>query len=485
MADNTTLNTGTGGDVISTDDLGSVKVQRVKVQYGVDGSATDVSDSNPLPIDDAGGSITVDGTVELGATSLAALESLTTISTVTAVTSITNAVTVAGAAAEDAAASGNPVLVGGRYDSSARTLETGDVGAIALNASGQVLVEIAAGAGSGGTAMADGATFTRNTTSLTPAGAVVESSAPTLTNGDVAALSQTTGGALRVAVASGGITGVVEDAASAGGEEGILILGVRRDTAASSSGTDGDFSTLNLDASGRLHVNVGALPASTNTIEIVGDVAQDAAVAGNPLLVGGRASTATPTAMSADGDAVYQWLTRTGAAVVSGDLVDDAAFTPGTSRVQAIGLQADETSTDSVDEGDIGAPRMSLDRKQYVIAHAETNTIYQNGTARTPTNLVIDAATSGDNTLLAAQGSGNKIRVHQLMLVAAGTVTVRFESGAGGTALSGQMNLVANTGFVLPFSPTGWFETAANALLNLELSAAVSVDGVLQYTVVT
>ena len=54
MADNTTLNTGAGGDVISTDDLGGVKVQRVKVQYGVDGSATDVSDTNPMPIDDAG-----------------------------------------------------------------------------------------------------------------------------------------------------------------------------------------------------------------------------------------------------------------------------------------------------------------------------------------------------------------------------------------------------------------------------------------------
>ena len=45
-------------------------------------------------------------------------------------------------------------------------------------------------------------------------------------------------------------------------------------------------------------------------------------------------------------------------------LVDDAAFTPATSRVIPIGLQADETATDSVDEGDIGAPRMTLDRKQ-------------------------------------------------------------------------------------------------------------------------
>jgi len=47
MADNTTL-PGTG-DVISTDDISGVKVQRVKVQYGSDGSATDVALGTPLP----------------------------------------------------------------------------------------------------------------------------------------------------------------------------------------------------------------------------------------------------------------------------------------------------------------------------------------------------------------------------------------------------------------------------------------------------
>ena len=93
---------------------------------------------------------------------------------------------------------------------------------------------------------------------------------------------------------------------------------------------------------------------------------------------------------------------------------------------------------------------------------------------------VIDHATSGDNTLVSAV-IGKRIRVVSLFLVAAGTVNVRFESGASGTALTGQMNLIANTGFVLPFNPVGWFETAANTLLNLELSAAISVDGCLTY----
>ena len=52
MADNTTLNAGTGGDIIATDDIAGVKHQRVKVEFGADGTATDVSAAAPLPIAD-------------------------------------------------------------------------------------------------------------------------------------------------------------------------------------------------------------------------------------------------------------------------------------------------------------------------------------------------------------------------------------------------------------------------------------------------
>jgi hypothetical protein len=96
----------------------------------------------------------------------------------------------------------------------------------------------------------------------------------------------------------------------------------------------------------------------------------------------------------------------------------------------------------------------------------------------------IDGATSGDNTLVAAV-TGKRIRVLAILAVMTGTaVTIRFESGAGGTALTGQMQPTQGGGFVLPFNPVGWFETAASALLNMELSGAQSVDGVLVYTLV-
>lgn len=46
-----------------------------------------------------------------------------------------------------------------------------------------------------------------------------------------------------------------EDAAHASGDTGTAILAVRRDAAAVGSGTDGDYSTVNVDATGRLWAN--------------------------------------------------------------------------------------------------------------------------------------------------------------------------------------------------------------------------------------
>lgn len=94
----------------------------------------------------------------------------------------------------------------------------------------------------------------------------------------------------------------------------------------------------------------------------------------------------------------------------------------------------------------------------------------------------ISGATSGDNTLVAAV-TGKKIKVLSLAIVAAGAVTVRFESGAGGTALTGVMSIPANGILVLSPSLPGYhhFETAAGSLLNMELGGAVQVSGYLTY----
>ena len=93
---------------------------------------------------------------------------------------------------------------------------------------------------------------------------------------------------------------------------------------------------------------------------------------------------------------------------------------------------------------------------------------------------VIDAALLGNNTLVAAV-TGKKLRVISMFYMASGAVTAIFQSGAGGTALTGGLQHTAQTGMVLPDNEDGWFETAAGSLLNINLSGAVSVDGALSY----
>jgi hypothetical protein len=63
------------------------------------------------------------------------------------------------------------------------------------------------------------------------------------------------------------------------------------------------------------------IPGDGSGLSVQGQVAADAAVSGRPILEGGRASTAVPTAVSADGDAVHAWRDRRGAA--KSVLVDD------------------------------------------------------------------------------------------------------------------------------------------------------------------
>jgi hypothetical protein len=104
----------------------------------------------------------------------------------------------------------------------------------------------------------------------------------------------------------------------------------------------------------------------------------------------------------------------------------------------------------------------------------------ENGNELTVKRAVINDATSGNNTIVAAV-VGKKIRVLDCVLISRGTVLARFEDGAGGTALTGQMQLYSGTGFTTGYNKHGHFETTANTLLNLELSAAINVDGWLQY----
>lgn len=92
----------------------------------------------------------------------------------------------------------------------------------------------------------------------------------------------------------------------------------------------------------------------------------------------------------------------------------------------------------------------------------------------------IAASSSGDNEIIAAVPD-KKFLVLSYVLVCAGAVTCRFEDGAGGTALTGQMSFGANGGISVPEAESGHFKTSTNKALNLELGGAVSVAGHICY----
>ena len=79
-----------------------------------------------------------------------------------------------------------------------------------------------------------------------------------------------------------------EDAAHTSGEYVLPAGVVRKDTAVTLAGTDGDYTMLITDGSGKLHVAGYS----------VGDIAHDAVDSGSPVKIGGYAVTALPTAVA-------------------------------------------------------------------------------------------------------------------------------------------------------------------------------------------
>lgn len=358
--------------------------------------------------------------------------------------------------------------------------------------------------GSGGTAMVDDAAFTPGTTQITPMGAMFDDVAPDSVNeGDggvvrmsanrnlyvtlrdaagnerglninasnelaVAAHNVTNAGtfAVQAAIATGTSgPAKAEDVASANADVGMAAIAVRKATPANTSDTDGDYEFLQMSA-GRLwasatidaaipagnnnigDVDVVTLPnvtlaAGTNTNEVVGDAAHDAAAAGNPLLMGAYASAAAPSDVSADADAVRVWALRNGSPVVNlayggtlvtattvqecvGDVADDAATAGNPVLVAGVAVETDGTDPTTVSaEGDAAYLRTDRARRLLVSEHhprgffvsadygsAQTNTSVKAAPGASLslyiTDIVIsNGATAGNITLL--DGSGGTV----------------------------------------------------------------------------
>lgn len=421
MADNVTADAGAGGATFAADDIGGVHYPRTKIVLGADGAADLDLDSGqqamaaslPVVIASNQSAVAVDAS---GATVPVSNAGLTSLNGAIAGTEVQVDVVAAlpagnnnigdvdvasvvpgtGATnlgkAEDAVHSSGDTGVMAlvvRQNSQSDLGADGDYVPMTVDDAGGLRVSIVAGAGSGGTSSTDGTAFVADTTVGTPMMGVFDSSPPAVTDGDLGVISidadrriivapgsseklddeaftlatdsvvmvgvirddslstltavegdavplrVSSTGALHVTGAGGG-TQFAEDAAHTTADVGTVALAVRRDSAAVGSGTDGDYSTINVDSTGRLWCNV------SNTVTVASHAVTNAGTFATQ--VDGAALTALQL-------------------IDNPVLVDDAAFTPATSSVMMAGFEADETSADSVDEGDAGAGRMTLDRK--------------------------------------------------------------------------------------------------------------------------
>lgn len=221
MADNVELNAGTGGATIAADDVGGVHYQVVKLDVGGDGASAPVSNSNPVPVSDAGGSITVDAAslpLPTGASTAAKQPALGTAGTASA-----DVISVQGIA------SMTPVQVS--------------------DAGGSLTVD-------------NGGTFAVQVSSIAAGNNNI---------GDVDIAS--------IAAGNNNI-GDVDVASIAAGDNNIGNVDIASIAA-------GDNNIGNVDVVTMPNVT---LAAGTNTNEVVGDVAHDAAAAGNPVQTGGYAT---------------------------------------------------------------------------------------------------------------------------------------------------------------------------------------------------
>lgn len=176
----------------------------------------------------------------------------------------------------------------------------------------------------------------------------------------------------------------------------------------------------------------------------------------------------TPTAETPiAGDYVVPQISANGEQWVrlAGELADDAAFTVATTRVLPTGLLADETSPDSVDEGDIGIPRMTLDRKAIVTAYPSSTTGDGLSVANFNSGDTFTALTSTAQVVKASAGNFYGYYIYNpnsaatyviLYNVAAVSVTVGTTTPAMVFCIPATSGANLSLTYPIPFTNAGW-----------------------------
>jgi hypothetical protein len=165
------------------------------------------------------------------------------------------------------------------------------------------------------------------------------------------------------------------------------------------------------------------------------------------------------------------WVTPTSAGDQSNVFVDDSGFTVAVDTVAAVGYLADETATDSVDEGDIGIARISLDRRQLVDSTLQIGDTDVSATVPVPISATEAANTELNpifvhttNTVL----SGNEVHDYDTATVTAASSDTH-DYGVTGTTFLWKSAILASSGpfyFTLSSGPTAGTADFASAFLN-------------------
>ena len=407
MADNIVLNSGTGGATLAADDVGGIHYPKGKVVFGADDSATDVTTSAGLPVqpqtsstwntgseraEDAAHSTGHTGNFILGVRSDTAAQTAGTdgdycafvmdssgrlhVNVGNTVTVASHAVTNAGTFAVQAAQSGTwniGTVTAVTAISNALPAGTNAIGKLAANSGVDIgdvdVTSVVPGTGATNLGKEEDAVHSSADVGVMMLAVRRDAPSGTAADGDYISLSTDNVGQLRtvfgnasldvtnigtfaVQVDGAALTSLqliddaifAEDVAAQAADKGIAVLAVRRDADTSLVGTDNDYANLQVDANGYLKVEIFD-GGGSHTVDNAGTFA---------VQVDGAALTALQL-------------------IDNPVIVDDNAFTPATSSVMMAGFEADESSTDSVDEGDAGAARMTLDRK--VIMNPQPHTV--------------------------------------------------------------------------------------------------------------
>jgi len=278
--------------------------------------------------------------------------------------------------------------------------------------------------------------FTLTTSSVSMAGAIRDDtlSALAAAEDDAVPLRVSSTGALHVTGGGGG-TEYNEGDASPAPIVGTASLMERDDVLSALTPTEGQWASFRCDANGALWTRVDG------TVTVDGLEVENAAVAGNPNLSGGRFDSSARTLGNGDAGAIA--LNASGhiiadvSATTGGTHVDDAVFTPATDDGVPIFGFFNDSTPDSVGEGDAGILRMSANRNLYnTIRDAAGGERGANVDASNNLNVILAANTGVDigdvDVLSSALPTGAATSALQL----ADGHNVTVDNASGGSAVN-------------------------------------------------